>query len=117
MRMSTSILPAPHGREEKRMGLTHVKVRIANPADSKRHHDIDLLVDSGAMYTVVPKKVLLELGINPHSKRSFILANGEKYERLMGTADVIYKKRHGAATVIFWIRITSSTNAPILGGR
>jgi clan AA aspartic protease len=83
------------------MGLTHVTVRIAHPSDSQRHRDIEFLVDSGAIYTVVPKKILKELGINSHSKRSFLLANGEKFERRMGTADVIYKRRHGAATVIF----------------
>lgn len=83
------------------MGLTHVTVRIANPTDSKRHSDMEFLVDSGAIYTVVPKKVLRELGISPHSKRSFLLANGEKLDRQMGTVDVLYRNRRGAATVIF----------------
>jgi clan AA aspartic protease len=83
------------------MGLTHVTVRIANPADAKRYRDVDFLVDSGAIYTVIPKATLRELGISPHSKRSFLLANGEKFERRLGSADVLYKKRHGAATVIF----------------
>jgi clan AA aspartic protease len=59
------------------------------------------MVDSGAIYTVVPKEILREIGISPHSKRSFLLANGEKYERQMGSADVLYRKRRGAATVIF----------------
>ena len=75
--------------------------RRLNSGDFQRHRDIEFLVDSGAIYTVVPKKILEELGINPHSKRSFGLANGEKFERLVGTADVIYKRRHGAATVVF----------------
>jgi clan AA aspartic protease len=83
------------------MELTHVTVRIANPADSRRYRDVDFLVDSGAIYTVIPKAILREVGISPHSKRSFFLANGEKFERRMGSADVLYKKRHGAATVIF----------------
>jgi clan AA aspartic protease len=98
---SSCILPVPEGKEDKLMGLTHVTVRIANPADNQRHRDIGFLVDSGAIYTVVPKNVLQDLGISPHSKRSFFLANGDKFERFMGTADVIYKKRHGAATVVF----------------
>src|SRR5437870_6319259 len=101
MLTSSCILPVPDGKEEKGMGLTHVTVRIANPADSERHRDIEFLVDSGAIYTVVPKKFLEEIGINSHSKRSFLLANGEKFDRRMGTADVIYKRRHGAATVLF----------------
>jgi clan AA aspartic protease len=98
---SSCIVPLPERREDKLMGLTHVTVRIANPADSQRRRDIEFLVDSGAIYTVVPKKILEELGISPHSKRFFLLANGEKFERLIGSVDVIYKKRHGAATVVF----------------
>ena len=83
------------------MGLTHVTVRIANPTEPNRYKDVEFLVDSGAIYMVVPKEVLQELGIRPRSKRSFLLANGEKFERRMGSAEVEYKKRRGAATVIF----------------
>ncbi len=101
MLMTSCILPVTEGQRGKKMGLTHVIIRIANPADSKRHRDVEFLVDSGAIYTVVPKKILQELGISPHSKRSFLLANGEKFERQMGSADVLYRKRRGAATVIF----------------
>jgi clan AA aspartic protease len=101
MQLSLCILPVPAGRRRKNMGLTRVTVRIANPTDPKRHRSIEFLVDSGAIYTVVPKVVLRDLGINPHSKRSFLLANGEKFERWMGTADVAYRKRHGAAAVVF----------------
>ena len=83
------------------MGLTHVTVRIANPADLKRHRDLEFLVDSGAMYTAVPKKILRQLGIRPRSKRSFILANGEKIERRMGNIEVEYRNLRGASPVIF----------------
>jgi clan AA aspartic protease len=72
-----------------------------NPTDSKRRQDVEFLVDSGAIYTVVPKRILQQLGISPHSKRSFLLANGEKFERQMGSADFHYRKRRGAVTVIF----------------
>jgi predicted aspartyl protease len=101
MHVSSCLLPVPKGRGKVDMGLTHVTVRIANPVDSQRRRDIEFLIDSGAIYTVVPKKILQELGISSHSKRSFLLANGEKLERLMGSVDVLYKKRRGAATVIF----------------
>jgi clan AA aspartic protease len=95
------ILPLPERNARNIMGLTHLTIRIANPADSKRHKNVDFLIDSGAIYSVVPRQVLNELGISPHSKRFFVLDNGEKFERQLGTADVIYKKRRGAATVIF----------------
>ncbi|MBI2149869.1 MAG: aspartyl protease family protein [Acidobacteria bacterium] len=62
---------------------------------------MDFIVDSGAAFTVVPKKVLKEIGIKPRFKRSFILANGEQFERRMGTVEVEYKGARGGASVIF----------------
>ena len=81
------------------MGITHVTVRIVNPADSQRYSNVDFLVDSGAIYTFIPKNVLQDIGINPHSRRSFVLANGEKFERRMGTADVIYKPKKSGSRI------------------
>jgi clan AA aspartic protease len=86
-------------------------VRIANPVDPKRHHDLEFLVDSGATYTIVPEEILCGLGINRRSKRLFILANGEKMERSMGNAEVCYRRRRGAATVIFG----EKGDLPVLG--
>jgi clan AA aspartic protease len=88
-------------KEEKLMGLTYVTVQITHPIDTQRHRKIEFLVDSGATYTFVPKKILKELGIKPHSTRSFLLANGEKFVRRVGSADIIYKRRRGAITVVF----------------
>ncbi|RLG71311.1 MAG: hypothetical protein DRO11_04780 [Methanobacteriota archaeon] len=36
----------------------------------------EFLVDSGAVYSVVPKKVLEKLGIKPLAEQEFRLANG-----------------------------------------
>ena len=95
------VLPIPERKTRTLMGFTHVTIRLVNPSDSKRHLDVQFLVDSGAIYTFVPKKILTDLGISPHSRRSFVLANGDKFERWIGTADVVYGKRRGAATVVF----------------
>jgi len=46
------------------MGLTGVRVTVGNPADSARSRELEFLVDSGAIYSVVPREVLEELGIN-----------------------------------------------------
>ena len=101
MPTSSCVLPLPKRGEEKLMGITHVTVRIVNPANSRRYRNVDFLVDSGAIYTFIPKNVLQDIGINPHSRRSFVLANGEKFVRRIGSADIIYKKRRGAITVVF----------------
>jgi len=60
------------------MGLTFVNVKVANPADPSRAIEEQFLVDSGAVYSLVPSKELEQIGIEPHSRRSFILANGER---------------------------------------
>ena len=86
---------------EVRMGLTQLTVRIANPTDATQYRDIEFIVDSGAVYTVAPKKILKEIGIKPRSKRTFILANGEKFERRLGTAEFEYKGTRGGASVVF----------------
>ena len=72
------------------MGLTDIRVRVSNPADLSRFAELKFLVDSGAVYTVVPTQILTELGIVPHSERDFILANGEVVHRSMGTAAFEY---------------------------
>lgn len=83
------------------MGLTYVLVRVANPADPSKSFEQSFLVDSGAVYSVVPRTHLAEIAIVPHSKRTFILANGEKIERDLGTAIFEYQGRRGDSLVIF----------------
>jgi hypothetical protein len=39
------------------MGLTHIEAIIANPANPKKARRLTLLLDSGAVYSVVPKTV------------------------------------------------------------
>lgn len=83
------------------MGLTHIKLNIANPARPKRAVELNFLVDSGAVYSVVPSPLLRKLGVRSHSKRTFTLADGTEITRKMG--DVLFRLdgRQGAAPVIF----------------
>lgn len=83
------------------MGLTHVKVRIANPARPGRTAQLTCLVDSGAVYSVVPAKILQRLGIKPHSSRTFTLADGTGITRRIGDAVFRVNGEQGASPVIF----------------
>jgi hypothetical protein len=47
------------------MGLTLVAVHMANPADPGRGFEEELLIDSGAVYSVVSGDKLGEIGIEP----------------------------------------------------
>ena len=62
---------------------------------------IDLLVDSGAIYSVVPTSLLDGLGIKPLSEQEFRLADGSKLVRQKGIALFKYGNRIGGADVIF----------------
>ena len=83
------------------MALTHISVRIANPARPRRFAQVKFLVDSGAVYSVVPTRTLEKLGVKPHSRRTFILADGSEVTRRMGDAVFRLDGRQGASPVIF----------------
>lgn len=47
------------------MGLTTLELEIANVTSPERTEKLEFLVDSGAIYSVVPAPVLERLGIKP----------------------------------------------------
>jgi predicted aspartyl protease len=83
------------------VGLTHLDVRIANPATPRRAVKLKLLVDSGTLYSVVPEKVLRRIGVTPHSSRTFYLADGSEITRRLGDALFVLDGQRGASPVIF----------------
>lgn len=62
---------------------------------------VKLLVDSGAIYSIIPSKTLSRLGIEPHGERSFMLADGTEITRRIGDATFIIDGNRGASPVIF----------------
>jgi clan AA aspartic protease len=93
------------------MGLTYVSVKVANPADPSRSLEEKFMVEGGAVYSLVPRHELHQIGILPHSKRTFILANGERVDREVGTAIFEYQGRRGDSLVIFG----EEGDSPLLG--
>ena len=85
----------------ERMGLTVLELEIANPARPAVTERVDLLIDSGAVYSVVPAAVLERLGIEPFVEQQFRLANGSKITRKKGVALFKHGERIGGADVIF----------------
>lgn len=83
------------------MALTYLTIKMANLLNLKRVIKRRFLVDSGAVYSVVDRKVLEGMGIKPHSKRQFILANGEEIEKEIGDAFFVYGRQKASAPVIF----------------
>ena len=83
------------------MGLTVLEMEAGNPASPQVTEKLDSLVDSGAVYSVVPTAMLERLGIRPLTEQEFRLANGRKIVRKRGGALFKYGDRIGVADVIF----------------
>jgi clan AA aspartic protease len=88
------------GSEGLGIGLTFVKVTVGNPGNGHRHADVNCLIDSGAVYSLIPGSVLRKLQIKPHSTREFVLANGDVIRRRIATATCEYEGRRGDSMVI-----------------
>lgn len=83
------------------MGLTVLEVEVGNPANPETTEKVEFLIDSGAIYSVVPIPILERLGIKPLIAQEFRLANGTKITRKKGIALFKYGDRIGGADVIF----------------
>ncbi|MEK6405562.1 MAG: aspartyl protease family protein [Acidobacteriota bacterium] len=83
------------------MGLTVLEVEIGNPASPDVTEKLEFLIDSGAIYSVVPTKILEKLDIKPLTEQEFRLADGSKIVRKKGIALFKYGERIGGADVIF----------------
>jgi clan AA aspartic protease len=83
------------------MGLTVLEIEVGNVSTPDVTEKLDFLIDSGAVYSVVPAEILHKLGITPIAEEQFRLANGEKIVRRKGVALFKYDGRIGGADVIF----------------
>ncbi len=83
------------------MGLTSIEAEVANPLDPDRRKSLGFLVDSGAVYSVVPAPTLRELGIEPSGERTFFLANGQPVRRKIGESRVTLEGQSATCVVLF----------------
>ena len=83
------------------MGLTVLEIEVGNPASPDVTEKMEFLLDSGAIYSLVPRSVLDRLGIRPLAREEFRLADGTKITREKGIALFRYGPRGGGADVLF----------------
>ncbi|MBI3500548.1 MAG: aspartyl protease family protein [Bacteroidetes bacterium] len=83
------------------MGSTikHFIVKESRKANKKIQ--VEFLIDSGAVYSLVPAEQLKKLGIKPYKTLDFVLADGSKMTRQVGDAYFEYQGEGGSAPVIF----------------
>ena len=83
------------------MGLTSQKLVVKVSHRARRKAAVCFLIDSGAVYSLVPGPTLKKLGIRPHRKVDFALADGTTITRRVGDAYFEFQGEGGAAPVIF----------------
>ncbi|MEW6104347.1 MAG: aspartyl protease [bacterium] len=83
------------------MGLTFLDLEVGSPAKPEITQSVEFLIDSGAVYSVVPEEILNKLEIKPLAEEEFRFANGEKIRRKKGVAIFKYNNKIGGADVIF----------------
>jgi aspartyl protease family protein len=83
------------------VGLAVLALDVANVARPDDARSIELLIDSGAIYSVVPAAILDELGVQPFKTQDFRLGDGSKISRRKGVALFRYKDLVGGADVVF----------------
>ena len=83
------------------MGYVRVKTIIGNLADKTRRIDVNCLVDTGAIYTLIPRDLLEKVGTKATGSRRFKLANGQVEEYTVGEAYVEVNGIGATSLVVF----------------
>ena len=80
--------------------MAHIRVSIAKGQNGARWR-LSLLLDPGAKYLTLPRRVLVSLGIRPIRRESFHACNGQSLVRDVGIAVVRYRGMSAGTQVIF----------------
>ncbi len=83
------------------MGLTCVDVELYNRRNGRKGKACSFLIDSGAVYSVVPASILKTLNIKPQREDTFTLANGERAARGVGEIGFRFQGREATCPVVF----------------
>jgi len=83
------------------MGFVKIRAKVWNIYDPDRVREVEMIVDTGALYSVLPRSLLEELGVNPVEKRMFRLADGRIIEREVGFIGIEVEGRRTYSPVIF----------------
>ncbi len=83
------------------LGYVRVKAKVRNPQERTREAEIELLADTGAIYSVVPSKILERVKIARRGMRRMRLADGSVIERYLGIAEIEVRGETAHSNVIF----------------
>lgn len=83
------------------MGITNAILKVKEHRKSEKLAEVNFLVDSGAIYSLVPGKVLDALEIDPYKEMSFSLADGTVLKRRVCSAYFEFEGEGGPAPVVY----------------
>lgn len=83
------------------MGMTHVTVKVRNPAEPDKEWEGLFLVDTGAVDTLAPGKFLRKIGLEPKAERMYELANGTQVKMKITTGELEFMGEIVGSTIIF----------------
>lgn len=83
------------------MGITSAILKVREHRKSKKFTEVNFLVDSGAIYSLVPGKILDQLEIEPYREMSFSLADGTTLKRRVCSAYFEFEGEGGPAPVVY----------------
>ena len=93
------------------MGAVYATFGVTHPRHPEREVPLELLVDTGALYSVLPTSVLQELAIDPQERKTFKTADGRRIERAVGEAVFVFNGERGTCKVVFGVE----DDAAVLG--
>ena len=93
------------------VGVFGVRVVVCNLQDATKATEVELVVDTGAAYPLIPRRLAESLGIRSVETRTFTLADGSRIERELGWAGLMYGDRASPSLVI----LGGEDDVPILG--
>lgn len=90
------------GRKQiKTMGITNAILKVKEHRKSEKVAEVNFLIDSGAVYSLVPGKILDQLDIEPYKEMTFSLADGTTLKRKVCSAYFEFEGEGGPAPVIY----------------
>ena len=92
------------------MGVFSVAIEVGN-LEGQRFERVDAWVDTGAFYSSLPRPLLESLGVVPHKRQRFMLADGRIVESDIGHAWI----RVGDRTAITFMLFAEPDSEPLLG--
>lgn len=82
------------------MGTFRVSIEVGDPL-GQRYETVEALVDTGATYATLPAPLLQRLGVVPHARDTFVLADGRRVERDIGRTWIRVDGRTELTLVVF----------------